>query len=202
MSLFHCIFKTTNVTDSGRTFHHNPFYGMDLWEKCKTFRKQGQNTAWPHATMSCINIKESTGCTLTRQDFQNLDLTQTFAEDGHLPLLHWKIRFQERNSFQLSTLSQDWWFITEQSRENTDSQPSRVPRELTKLLLTHNWKWTFVYLLNLTSAPSSAKCLPLNSPPPPSSFLWLMFKRSAVRQCAKQAIVPRISEGLLEVTTN
>lgn len=134
-----------------------------------------------------------------------------FSEFGHNPdvrrrrtppLLHWKIRFQERSSFQLLTLSQDWWFITEQSRENTDSQPSRVPRELTKLLLTHNWKRTFVNLLNLTSAPSSAKCLPLNSPPPPSSFLWLMFKRSAVRQCAKQAIVPRISEGLLEVTTN
>lgn len=137
--------------------------------------------------------------------------TAAFSECGHKPdickrrtppLLHWKIWFQERSSFQLSTLSQDWWFITEQSRENTDSQPSRVPGELTKLLLTHNWKRTFVKSLNLTSAPSSAKCFPLNSQPPPSSFLWLMFKRSAVRQCAKQAIVPRISEGLLEVTTN
>lgn len=33
------------------------------------------------------------------------------------------------------------------------------------------------------------------------TFLWLMFKRSVVHQCAR-AISPRISEGLLEVTTN
>lgn len=190
-----------NVTDSGRTFHHNPFNGMDLWEKCKTFRKRGQNTAWPHAPMSCINVTESTGYSDTTA-FSEFGRNPDIRRRRTPPLLHWKIPFQERSSFQLSTLSQDWWFITEQSRENTDSQPSRVPRELTKLLLTHNWKRTFVNLLNLTSAPSSAKCLPLNSPPPPSSFLWLMFKRSAVRQCAKQAIVPRISEGLLEVTTN
>lgn len=36
--------------------------------------------------------------------------------------------------------------------------------------------------------------------PPPSCGLCL--KRSAVHQCAMQAIVPRICEGLLEVTTN
>lgn len=117
-------------------------------------------------------------------------------------LLLWKIWLQEWSSFQLSTLSQDWWFITRQSQENTDSQPSHVPREWTKLPLTANWKQTFVNSLSLTSAPWSAKCLALNSPSPPSSFLWLMFKRSAVRQCARQAIFPRISEGLLEVTTN
>lgn len=103
------------MTDSGRTFHHNPFYGMDLWEKCKTFRKQGQNTDWLHATMSYINIKESPGCTLTRQDFQNLDVTQTFAEDGHL-------RFYTGIYASRSGAHSSYWY----SVKTDDLLPSKV----------------------------------------------------------------------------
>lgn len=88
------IFKTTNAINSLRCETEvKPFTTILLFGlvprwvcgiESKIFRKRGQKSARPNTSMSCVNIKASTACTLTQQHFQALDVTQPFTEDGHL----------------------------------------------------------------------------------------------------------------------